>query len=275
MSSFFKHSGVLKMTIKNLLIIVSVSVFCYIFRRFIISLPRLVYWCFVDFLRYDKDAFNLYGVWMFTGKQGSGKTMSLVYWLEKLRKRYPKVKIYTNMGYKFETEPLKSLNDLLDEDKRNGTDGTIFVIDEIQNEFSASTSKNFPESVLSLVTQQRKNHVLILTTSQVFTRVSKPLREQCYRAIECRTIFNRYTMNKHYDGIDYADAFDKSIDYKSEHRKRIQYESFVQTDKLRNLFDSYQLIDRLSRIGFAPKLPSDNSSTHIQINNHIRKRTAR
>lgn len=263
------------MTILKYLILIVLIICIIIFRRFFLSLPRLIYWWIVDLMRYDKNQFNYYGVWMFTGKQGSGKSMSLVYWLEKLRKRYPKLKIYTNMGYKHETAPLKNLNDLLNRKLYNGTDGVVFVIDEIQNEFSASTSKDFPESVLSLVTQQRKNHILILTTSQVFTRVSKPLREQCYRAIECKTFFNRYTMNKHYDGIDYADSFDKSIDYKQKHRKRISYDSFVQTDKLRDLFDSYKLIERLSRVGFAPKLPSDNTSICVNVNSNVRKRPAR
>ena len=223
------------------------------FRRFIINLPKLLYWLTVDYLRRDKELFKEYGCWFFVGKQGAGKTMAIVEYLERLRKRYPKLKIYTNMGYKHETAPLTQLNDLLNKENYNGKFGTVFVIDEIQNEFSASTSMNFPETLLSVITQQRKNRVLILTSSQVFTRVSKPLREQCYRAIECSTIFGRYTMCKHYEGINYADAFDNSEDYKAEHRPRIAYHSFVQTDKLRDCYDSYQLIERLSRVGFAPK----------------------
>ena len=39
---------------------------------------------------------------------------------------------------------------------KNGTDGVIFAIDEIQNEFSCANSKDFPETLLSQVTQQRK-----------------------------------------------------------------------------------------------------------------------
>ena len=113
--------------------------------------------------------------------------MSLVYTLEKIRKEYPKAKIYTNFGYKYENKPLNKLNDLLDRSLYNGNYGTVFCIDEIQNEFSASTSRDFPESVLSLVTQQEKNHILILCSSQVFTRVSKPLREQ---GIPCYRMFN-------------------------------------------------------------------------------------
>ena len=156
----------------------------FFFRRFFICLPELLYWWTKDIINFDRERFRPFGCWFYVGKQGSGKSMSLIHQLEKLRKRYPKVKIYTNMGYIFETAPLKSLNDLLDESLYNGKYGTIFVIDEIQNEFSCRTSKDFPETLLSLITQQRKNKILILTTSQVFTRVSKPIREQCYRAIE-------------------------------------------------------------------------------------------
>ena len=245
-----------------------------IFRRFIINLPKLLYWLIIDKFRDNPEIFSEYGCWFFVGKQGSGKTMSLVETLERLRKRYPKLKIYTNFGYTYETAPLLKLTDLLNRDLYNGLYGTVFVIDEIQNEFSASTSRDFPESVLSLVTQQRKNHILILTTSQVFTRVSKPLREQCYRAIECKTLFGRYTMCKHYDGIDYADAVDKADDYKREHRPRIQYHSFVQTDKLRECFDSYKLIDKLSREGFSPKIGYSDTNISVKVS-EAAKRTAR
>lgn len=263
--NYFTHFSVPKLTMALKLIFIAIAIFTIIFHRFIFSLPQLIYWKYIDAKRNDKECFNKYGCWFFVGKQGAGKSISIVETLERLRKQYPKLKIYTNMGYKYETAPLLSLNDLLNRDLYNGKFGTVFVIDEIQNEFAASTSRDFPESVLSLVTQQRKNHILILTSSQVFSRVSKPLREQCYRAIECRTLFGRYTMCRHYDGIDYADSFDKSFDYKRDHRPKIEYHSFVQTDELRGLFDSYRIIERLSRVGFSPKMQSNNN--YVIVNN--------
>lgn len=237
----------------------------FVFRHFLMCLPELIYWWAKDLKNFDRDLFRPFGVWMFTGKQGSGKSMSLIYHLEKLRRRYPKVKIYSNMGYMFETAPLTSLNDLLNKKLYNGKYGTIFVIDEIQNEFSCQTSKDFPESLLSLITQQRKNRVLILTTSQVFSRVSKPIREQCYRAIECSTFLGRYTRNKHFNGIQYADSFDLSPDKRKKACKKLYMQCFVQTDYLRECFDSYKLIERLNRHGFVTKIPESN--TNININN--------
>lgn len=223
------------------------------FRNILINLPILLYWFIHDKRHKKKNAFPEYGCWFFVGRQGSGKTMSLVWTLEKYREEYPGIKIYTNFGYEHETAPLENLNDLLNKDLYNGDLGTIFAIDEVQNEFSCMSSKDFPERVLTTVTQLRKQKILILCTSQVFTRVSKPLREQAFRVIECSTLLERYTMNRHYDGIDYSDAVDRSEDFKHEHRPRIQYQSFVQTDKLRECFDSYKLIDKLSREGFSPK----------------------
>ena len=234
----------------------------FILRRFIICLPELLYFWFKDIVSYDRDLFRPYGCWFYVGKQGSGKSMSLINKLEKLRKRYPRIKIYTNMGYKFETAPLTSLNDLLNEDFYNGSFGTVFVIDEIQNEFSCKTSKDFPESLLSLITQQRKNRILILTTSQVFSRVSKPIREQCYRAIECQTFFGRYTRNVIYNGISYADSYDLPPDKRRKSLKKLGVDTFCQTDYLRSCFDSYKLIERLSRVGFVEKIPDNNVSVY-------------
>lgn len=180
--------------------------------------------------------------------------MSLVWTLEEMRKKYPKLKIYTNFGYTEQTAPLLKMTDLLNRDLYNGTDGVVFAIDEIQNEFSASTSRDFPESILSLITQQRKNHVVVLCTSQVFTRVAKPLREQAFKVIECSTLWGRYTMCRFYDGTDYSDAVERSEDFKKEHRPRLDYKSFVQTDDLRGKFNSYLLIEKLNREGFVKKL---------------------
>lgn len=236
-----------------------IAVFVLVFRRFIFSLPQLLRYKLKDLKNFNKDYFKLYGLRVYTGRQGAGKTIGLVYDLERYRKRYPKAKIYTNFGYKYETAPLNSLNDLLDPALKNGTDGVIFAIDEIQNEFSCANSKDFPETLLSQVTQQRKQRVCILATSQVFTRVAKPLREQCFIVVVCQTLFSRYTRLKYYDADNYIEYADNPSRDKRRKLRKKDYQSFVQTDNLRDLYNSYLLIERLNRTGFAPKLP-DNST---------------
>ena len=243
----------------------------FIFRRFLIQSPKFFYYKYLDLLNAKKDYFKLYGLRLYCGRQGAGKTIGLVYDLERYRKRYPRAKIYTNFGYKHQTAQLTSLNDLLNPSLKNGTDGVIFAIDEIQNEFSCANSKDFPETLLSQVTQQRKQRVCILATSQVFTRVAKPLREQCFIVVVCQTLFSRYTRLKYYDAdayIEYAD--NPSRDKRRKLRKK-DYQSFVQTDSLRDLYNSYLLIERLSRVGFAPKQQVINT-TNIVVSNAKGKR---
>lgn len=230
--------------------------FCIFARRFLLSLPSLIYWWICDVVHYDRNLFREYGLRLYCGRQGSGKTIGIVHDLERLRRRYPKVKIYTNFGYKAQTAPLRSLNDLINPDILNGTDGVIFAIDEIQNEFSSATSKDFPESLLSQITQQRKQRICILASSQVFTRISKPLREQSYIIVECKTIFGRYTKLKYIDADDYLEYSENPTLKKrlKLHAKRV--DSFVQTDVLRSCYNSYELIRRLSREGFCSR-PGD------------------
>lgn len=251
--------------IKNL-IIIAIIIYCIICRRFVLSLPHLFYWLYKDF-KNRKNKFKLYGLRLYTGRQGAGKTIGLVYDLERFRRKYPKAKIYTNFGYKHQTASLTSLNDLIDPAFKNGTDGVIFAIDEIQNEFSCANSKDFPESLLSQITQQRKQRVCILATSQVFTRVAKPLREQCFIVILCRTFFGRYTQLKYYDADDYSEYSECPTREKRRKLHRKRFLTFVQTDALRDLYNSYELIERLNRTGFSPKIGTNSfeSKTYVTV----------
>lgn len=193
--------------------------------------------------------FKPFGLTMFTGPQGSGKTMALVKYAKDIKAQYPDCKIYSNFDVDVADGRLKNLNDILK--IRNGTAGVLFLIDEIQNEFSTASSRNFPESLLSTITQQRKQAIHIAASSQVFTRVSKPLREQCYCVVDCRTFWGRWTRARAYS----ADEYNSVIDSNSLDKKRklhVMWKmSFIQTDELRDSYDTYSVVQRLSRAGFS------------------------
>ncbi|MDD3016681.1 MAG: hypothetical protein PHR41_09370 [Lactococcus chungangensis] len=196
--------------------------------------------------------FDQYGVKMFCGRQGYGKTIGIVWYLEGLRAKYPNLQIYTNFGYTHEDGALTGLNDLLV--YRNGTDGVVFAIDEIQNEFSSAASRNFPESMLSTITMQRKQRVTILCSSQVFARAAKPLREQCYEVVECHTLAKRWTFLECFDAEDYNRYVDRVSEDNKAKVARKWRNSFVQSDELRGLYDTYQVVQRLSRDGFKTRV---------------------
>src|SRR6266568_6330806 len=158
------------------------------YTLFFVKIFMFFYYIFSDIkhMKKDKSTFKEFAVTMFCGRQGAGKSVAMTEYLERMRKKYPKALILTNYGYKHETRSMEGWKDFFD--VRNGDDGVIFAVDEIQNEFSSAGWKNFPETLLSEITQQRKQKIKIVCTAQVFTRVAKPLREQTFQVVECYTL---------------------------------------------------------------------------------------
>lgn len=214
--------------------------------EYVFCIPQFIYYKIYD-LRHKTVKFPFYGCKFYVGKQGSGKTMSMVYEIEQIRHKYPKCKIYTNFGYKYQNYELTDISDLTNEYFYNGDEGCVFAIDEIQNEFSCLDSKNVPVEILGAITQQRKHKCYILCTSQMFGRVAKPLREQAFYVTECSTLFGRLTSNRQYDGYEYAETNDETISYKKNHRRIQKFDVFVQSNYLRELYDSFAIIKRLKR----------------------------
>ena len=103
-----------------------------------------------DKIKYDSrfrkdypDYFDPDGVIVFTGSQGSGKTLSAVRYIDNLCKLYPKAILVSNCGlhlpnYHGEILPYSGIPDLSRLD--NGIEGIICFIDEIQTEFSSLES---------------------------------------------------------------------------------------------------------------------------------------
>lgn len=193
-------------------------------------------------IKYGRS-FNEYGVTMFTGKQGSGKTLGIVEYLERMRKKFPDVMIVTNFGYIHEHSSMNNWKDFFN--IRNGDKGVIFAIDEIQNELASTDWKNVPEGLLSEITQQRKQKVKIVASSQVFTRVNKSLREQTFEVVECFTLAGRWTFLKAFEPEEYEALIADPTRRRKLRRKWRR--NFVNNVKLRKKFDSYAKIERIQR----------------------------
>lgn len=188
---------------------------------------------------------NLIGLTCFVGRQGGGKTISMVEYLDRMTELYPNAIVVTNFNYVKQDMPFTSWRQFTE--VRNGLDGVIFAIDELQNEYNSNNWKDFPEDLLSVVTMQRKQRIKIVATSQVFTRVVKQLREQCYEVVECKTLFGRWTRQKCYDADDYNYIIDNPTpERKFRTRKKWKY-SFVQSNFIRNLFDSYAVVESIKQ----------------------------
>ena len=215
-------------------------------QHFIYKLLKFIPLSLYDLHNKVKDnSFNEFGMSTYVGRQGSGKSISVCEKLEQYRKKYPDVYIMTNFGYVHQDEPLTDWQQLIDKRSDNGI---VFAIDEIQNEFDVYESRNFNLEILKVITQQRKQGIKILATSQVFTRVSKPLREQTYEVIECYTVAGRWTFQKCFDADEY-NVFIDNVDMDKKFKvKRKWRKNFIQTNKIRSLFDSYAVIESMKKL---------------------------
>lgn len=209
----------------------------------------LLRWIIADKVKGASRSFSDYGFSLYVGRQGAGKSASMVEYLLKMREKYPKCLIVTNFECVVSDMIMTDWRDFMT--VRNGEDGVIFAIDEIHSEWSSSSWKDFPEALLSQVSQQRKQSVKIVATAQRYWRVAKQIREQGVSIIECSTWFGRYTINREYDAEDY-----EACGSPSEVRKKVKPQwkrSFVQSDALRQSYDTYAIIERMAKTEFIPR----------------------
>jgi len=84
---------------------------------------------------------------------------------------------------------------------KNQERGVIFLVDEIQLYLNSLESKNINMEVITQLSQQRKQRLHIICTSQVFGRMAKPLREQfscvmlckclLWKSLQCNALIDR------------------------------------------------------------------------------------
>ena len=155
------------------------------------------------FARDNPDYFYPAGIWVFTGAQGSGKTLSAVKCLKEIIKDYPKAIICSNLeikGLDREIIPFTDYSQL--SELSNGIEGVIFFLDEIHVLWNSLESKDIPISEMACFCQMRKERRVIIGTSQVYGRIAKPIREQLQYIIDCKEFLSIIQVNKVLDPTD-------------------------------------------------------------------------
>ena len=200
-----------------------------------------------DLLKYRKsfrasnpDFFAPDGILLFSGGQGSGKTLSAARYVKRLSDVYPKALVVSNIRLNIPDRSIIRYTgfDALSK-MDNGYLGIICFLDEIQVEFSSLESKKIHPSELSLISQQRKRRLHIVGTSQQFSRIAKPFREQCNALVECSSRFGGILqVNKMVDfgSLAYNEAGElTNVEYT--HKT-----SFVRTPELFDLYDTFERV---------------------------------
>lgn len=209
-----------------------------VFIKILVLLPYLFYRAMKD---KKERGVHLYGIYGYFGLPGKGKTMAMCHRLRELRKLYgDQIYIMTNFCYDDEDFAFTSWKDLLTPYDKP----LVCAWDEVQNEFNSRDFKNFPISLLTLLTQVRKkNGIQILYTSQRWHFVDKNFRSLSFGCYECNTVFGCFTITKMYDPVDYDNLCGQS-DYDKRRRIRPKLvDSFIQTDSLRNCYNSFRMLE--------------------------------
>lgn len=191
---------------------------------------------------------GVFGVYCFTGKQGSGKTYSLNKFV---RKHVEGRTVYSNVTLKnFDYVPLKSIDHLLSlVDEKN----CFIVYDEIFTLLSDKTiPKTIRERLMEFLTQQRKQGNIFFTTAQEWLELPMTFRRFVRVQIECETRplgkLGGILIEDYYDATKMKwSQLDNEYIAPRIHKKYSKYERrFMET------YDTFERIRRLSDVGLPP-----------------------
>lgn len=198
-----------------------------------------------DFYKNNPTYFKPDGLIIFCGPQGSGKTLSAVNYVYNLLKLYPKCKIVTNLDlidFPVDNQRVFLFTEAKDLTRyKNGLEGVIFLIDEIQLYFNSLGSKNIDMDVMTQISQQRKQRIHIVATSQVFGRMSKQLREQFDVVIWCQKKFFGYLQKNsliNRDSIDGESSTDTNLS-----GQVVKNFYYFKSPKMFQKYDTYKVIE--------------------------------
>lgn len=227
------------------IIIALTLLICGFTRCFIFNIPRAIWYFFRDIITYiykkGWKKFKAYGIDMFVGMFGHGKTLCMTRRARKLYKKFGDsirfISNYKLIGIPY--TPLINFNQLVElgEEEDSPYQGTVVLIDEIEDVLSHRNYASFPLALLHTLTQQRKKHVYIMCTAQRFFMVDKLFRAITTHVIDCNKLW-RFQHMSYYDAWDYENAMNTQLLKPS--RSRWWFVS----NKIFNSYDTNQMISR-------------------------------
>lgn len=199
----------------------------------------------------NKEELTCTGINVFCGPQGSGKSLSMIHYAKKMIKDYPKAIVVTNIDLNFPiTNEVKKYEGFDDFKIENGIFGVIYILDEIHLILNSLESKGVPLSIIVELSQQRKQRKCILGTSQVYSRMAKPLREQIKNVIICKNYFGVFQFNYLIDAFSSSEDSNGKIKY-----SKLKTSFFFHSKEDYNNYDTYKKMD--TYVGIA-----NNSSSY-------------
>lgn len=176
---------------------------------------------------------------VYKGFQGSGKTLSMVFYAFQISKQFPNCLIFSNIKIKGLNNYTYIENDeVLKQalETRNGGAGVLVLLDEAHLYFGKKNG--IPLDVLTAISQQRKDRRRLVFSSQIWEELDLSLRKQVKEIVTCRTFLKCIQFNIISDGESLS--YDKlSSQYVA---KKIRTEIFKHSQWLYDSYSTYQKI---------------------------------
>ena len=214
--------------------------------------------CFLTYEIYDhligayfnySSIFQGWGIHLYTGKFGTGKTSTLVQIAYNYCLKYPQLSVLTNIKLQnfpkyTKILPLNTALDIL-----NAPANCLVIIDEIGTIFNSRDfsggKRAVPKPLFQHLCQCRKRKMMILATVQRFNLLDKQIRDITATVSTCRAVFRhpytRLIKVKTYD-IDEYEAYTENKSYMP---KKLYSRLYLQTNQARQLYDTSQLVDNM------------------------------
>ena len=210
------------------------------FRSLLFDFPH----CLARYIYDSQGIFDEYGIVIFYGPQGCGKSMGVSHYANELRKKYPTAIVGSNYDLSFqdfEIKDWKTLCTVKNKDEKGNNLPIIFCFDEINQWAFSRDWQSMPKNAISEMAYQRKNKRVILGTAQSIGQIDRQIRIQCasgeYRRVFCLLDF-----------INIVVRFKPNFDENGDCRKKslIGAYMFLQTDEFRTFYDTNKTIERLA-----------------------------
>lgn len=225
---------------------------------YIKNLPVLVAYLVYDFLTYlrfhENKLFFGWGIHLYTGKFGQGKTCQAVADVYKLCVKYPQLTVLTNINLLNFPDTTKIIHLTNVEDILNAPTNTIVLIDEIGTLFNSRDfiggKKSVPKSLFQHLSQCRKRKMMIFGTVQRYNLLDKQIRDISATVLSCKCSpkhpFSRIMRMTRFDTDEY-EMYQINPMYNP---VTIENRVMIQKNHYRQLYDTSALVQGLLELDY-------------------------
>ena len=224
--------------------------FIKIWLRKIKLFPLFLFYVFYDFLiykSYRKDKlFYGWGIHLFTGKFGAGKTSVMVIKAYELCKKYPQLNILTNLTLTNFPEYTNIIRLTCVDDILCAPENTLVLIDEIGTIFNSrdfmSGKKSVPKALFQHLAQCRHRKMMIFGSVQRFLLLDKQIRDISATVTECKCSF-KHPFSRMITAVIYSiDEYEALVQNPLYMPRASSFDVYIQTEKYRHLYDTLEMV---------------------------------